>query len=195
MEGYAPRMPLTGKLRSWNDDRGYGFIAPTHGGRELFVHISAFPSDGSRPTVGETLTYELGKGDDGKPQAVRVYRQALGRPSDYPRSLPGRTARKPSRVFPVVGIVLLAAVAAYGYRAYQERVRASLPSPIDVEGAPAPAPAPREGEQAFRCDGRIHCSQMSSCAEATFFLKNCPGTEMDGDRDGVPCEQQWCPGP
>jgi cold shock CspA family protein len=99
-------MPLTGKLRSWNDDRGYGFIAPTHGGRELFVHISAFPSDGSRPTVGETLTYELGKGDDGKPQAVKVYRQALGRPSDYPRSLRGRTARKPSRVFPVVGVVL-----------------------------------------------------------------------------------------
>jgi hypothetical protein len=33
---------------------------------------------------------------------------------------------------------------------------------------------------------------MTSCAEATWFLKNCPGVEMDGDRDGVPCEQQWC---
>ena len=44
----------------------------------------------------------------------------------------------------------------------------------------------------FRCDGRTHCSQMTSCQEATFFLKNCPGTKMDGDGDGVPCEKQWC---
>lgn len=43
-----------------------------------------------------------------------------------------------------------------------------------------------------RCDGRTHCSQMRSCEEATYFLKNCPGTQMDGDYDGVPCEQQWC---
>jgi hypothetical protein len=45
---------------------------------------------------------------------------------------------------------------------------------------------------AFRCDGRTHCSQMTSCAEATYFLKNCPGVKMDGNHDGVPCEQQWC---
>ena len=44
----------------------------------------------------------------------------------------------------------------------------------------------------FKCDGRTHCSQMTSCAEAEFFLKNCPNTQMDGNRDGEPCEQQWC---
>jgi micrococcal nuclease len=43
-----------------------------------------------------------------------------------------------------------------------------------------------------RCDGRRYCSQMTSCEEATWFLKNCPGTKMDGDNDGVPCETQWC---
>lgn len=47
-------------------------------------------------------------------------------------------------------------------------------------------------QQAFRCDGRTHCSQMHSCAEATFFLNHCPGVKMDGNHDGVPCEQQWC---
>ncbi|MDM0034878.1 excalibur calcium-binding domain-containing protein [Variovorax sp. J22P271] len=45
--------------------------------------------------------------------------------------------------------------------------------------------APRDG-------GRKLCSQMTSCSEAKFFLKNCPGTRMDGNHDGVPCEQQWC---
>lgn len=44
----------------------------------------------------------------------------------------------------------------------------------------------------FQCDGRTHCSQMKSCEEATFFLNNCPNTKMDGNRDGVPCESQWC---
>ena len=44
----------------------------------------------------------------------------------------------------------------------------------------------------FKCDGRIHCSQMTSCEEATFFLRNCPNVKMDGDNDGIPCEQQWC---
>lgn len=46
--------------------------------------------------------------------------------------------------------------------------------------------------QAFVCDGRKHCSQMTSCAEATYFSSNCPNTKMDGNNDGVPCEQQWC---
>ncbi|WP_374491127.1 excalibur calcium-binding domain-containing protein [Zoogloea sp.] len=44
----------------------------------------------------------------------------------------------------------------------------------------------------FRCDGRTRCSQMTSCEEAKFFLANCPGVKMDGDRDGRPCEDQWC---
>ncbi|MCP9758708.1 DUF1294 domain-containing protein [Aquitalea sp. S1-19] len=44
----------------------------------------------------------------------------------------------------------------------------------------------------FSCDGRTQCVQMTSCEEATFFLENCPGTQMDGNHDGKPCEQQWC---
>lgn len=45
---------------------------------------------------------------------------------------------------------------------------------------------------AFQCDGRKYCSQMTSCAEAKKFLQNCPGMQMDGDNDGIPCESQWC---
>jgi hypothetical protein len=44
----------------------------------------------------------------------------------------------------------------------------------------------------FSCDGRSYCSQMKSCSEAKYFLANCPGVKMDGDRNGIPCEQQWC---
>jgi len=44
----------------------------------------------------------------------------------------------------------------------------------------------------FRCEGKTRCSEMVSCEEATFYLKNCPGTQMDGDKDGIPCESQYC---
>lgn len=44
----------------------------------------------------------------------------------------------------------------------------------------------------FRCDGRKVCSQMTSCEEAKYFLANCPGVTMDGDKNGIPCEKQWC---
>jgi hypothetical protein len=44
----------------------------------------------------------------------------------------------------------------------------------------------------FKCDSRQYCSQMKSCAEAKYFIQNCPNTKMDGDNDGVPCEKQWC---
>ncbi len=47
-------------------------------------------------------------------------------------------------------------------------------------------------ENNFTCQGKTHCSQMTSCEEARFYLKNCPNQSTDGDRDGEPCESQWC---
>lgn len=57
---------------------------------------------------------------------------------------------------------------------------------------PAGTAAAEPQAASFKCDSRTHCSQMRSCAEAKFFLANCPGVKMDGDRNGIPCEQQWC---
>lgn len=68
------------------------------------------------------------------------------------------------------------------------RVGAPLSADPVRRGVPMASPA----TEAYRCDGRTHCSHMRSCAEATWFLRNCPGTQMDGDGDGVPCERQWC---
>ena len=65
---------------------------------------------------------------------------------------------------------------------------AAAPAPKLAPVAVSPVPA----VLSERCDGRKRCTQMRSCEEATWFLKNCPGVEMDGDGDGVPCERQWC---
>lgn len=59
-------------------------------------------------------------------------------------------------------------------------------APLTARQSSAAAPQSR-----YQCDGRQHCSQMGSYDEALFFLRNCPNTKMDGDGDGVPCEQQF----
>ncbi len=47
-------------------------------------------------------------------------------------------------------------------------------------------------KKTYRCDRRVYCSQMHSCEEAKFFIRNCRGTKMDGNGDSIPCERQWC---
>jgi Excalibur calcium-binding domain len=42
--------------------------------------------------------------------------------------------------------------------------------------------------QTYQCHGCVYCSRMTSRAAAEFFIKHCPGTKMDGDNDGEPCE-------
>jgi len=51
-----------------------------------------------------------------------------------------------------------------------------------AERAAPPEPA------AFRCGTKTFCREMTSCAEARFYLTECGATRLDGDRDGVPCE-------
>lgn len=186
-------MAATGTLRSWNDDRGFGFIAPTDGGRDIFVHISAFPRDGSRPTIGERLNFELSRGQDGKTQATRVVRLAVGRDSQRRSSaLPPRSSSS-SWLGTLAVLLVVGVVGTIGYNhfstAQKRRALADLPATSALESPAVPA------QSALRCDGRTHCSQMTSCAEAKWFINNCPGTQMDGNNDGVPCEQQWCTSP
>jgi len=93
----------------------------------------------------------------------------------------------------IIVLVLIAILGWYGYGKYKERVAIRGQS-FGTSDAPAPL-LKRDvpiSEATYRCDGRTYCSQMTSCAEATFFLKNCTGVEMDGNNDGIPCEQQWC---
>jgi cold shock CspA family protein len=184
-------MPLTGTLRTWHDDRGFGFIAPTHGGREVFVHISAFPRDGSRPTQGEQLSYELGRGKNGEVQATKVTRSAIGQRPPVPTRQPER--RSSTRKLPLLmALVLVIAAAAI---VYTKVLKPRSPAVMPLVSAPAMGETPAPPASTFRCDGRRHCSQMTSCAEAKYFLKNCPDTAMDGNHDGTPCEQQWCTSP
>ena len=69
------------------------------------------------------------------------------------------------------------------------RVTNTLYEPPTTVAEPSKAASSASG---FKCDGRVYCSDMHSCEEAKFFINNCPGTKMDGDHDGMPCESQFC---
>lgn len=177
---------IEGSLVKWNKERGFGFIAPDQGGPDVFVHAVAFPHDGIRPYIGERLSFEIGVDADGRKRArnlQRIRRQA----KVCAQPLPAVRKRKlgPGLAQGLVLALIIAGLAyhLYGeYTGFRQRQAAVDPPPARVESS------------RYRCDGRSLCSEMRSCAEATYFLQHCPGVEMDGDGDGIPCEQQWCSG-
>ena len=61
-----------GRLISWNDERGFGFIAADGGGQDVFVHASAFTKEGRHIEVGGNYEFDLDTGQDGRPKAGRV---------------------------------------------------------------------------------------------------------------------------
>jgi len=65
-------MRFEGTLKTWNDDRGFGFIEPSQGGQELFVHIKAIEDRSTRPQVGQMFSFEIELSPDGKKRAKRV---------------------------------------------------------------------------------------------------------------------------
>lgn len=196
-------MRYEGKLKKWNTERGFGFIVAADGGQDIFVHISAFARDGRMPMDGEVLTFEIEPDRNGRRSAVRVRR--LGDPQPgFVKVAPvgsGRTRHAGSGsgwVQKLMIGLLLVAMGLFAYSRYANRVRqieaaspraVQSPAPASLFESAQPVPA------SFGCDGRRYCSQMTSCKEAKLFLKNCPGVEMDGNHDGVPCEQQWCTHP
>jgi cold shock CspA family protein len=176
-----------GTLKTWNEARAFGFIAPSAGGPDVFVHMSSMPRDGMRPRLGEVLTYEVEAGPDGRSRATRVLRPG-NRASVAAASRQRRTGARRAKFALVLGVASVIAFVVVDKVGRQAEPRPSSPI-TPLSDAPASRVAPRA---TYRCDGRIHCAQMSSCEEATWVLEHCPDTRMDGDGDGVPCESQWC---
>lgn len=117
-----------------------------------------------------------------------------------PRS-PGRSRGRDSHAAPASGFfrfifgALLLGALVFGYGKFLEfravAVDTMYGRSAETTVVPTPTPAPADAP-AYRCDGRTRCSQMRSCADATQVLQHCAGAMMDGDGDGIPCEQQWC---
>jgi CspA family cold shock protein len=64
---------ITGTVKFFNADKGYGFIAPENGGADSFVHISAVERAGMRTLdKDQRISYELETDRRGKTSAVNL---------------------------------------------------------------------------------------------------------------------------
>jgi len=62
----------TGTVKWFNDAKGYGFIAPSEGGKDVFVHYTAVTGEGFKTLAeGAQVEFEVEQGDKG-PQAQNV---------------------------------------------------------------------------------------------------------------------------
>jgi len=62
----------TGSVKWFNEDKGYGFITPETGGKDVFVHFRAIKSEGYKVLVeGQQVEFEIQEGQKG-PQAAEV---------------------------------------------------------------------------------------------------------------------------
>jgi CspA family cold shock protein len=63
----------TGPVKWFNAQKGYGFIQPDDGSKDVFVHISAVERSGmGNLREGQKLTFELERGQQGKTSAVNL---------------------------------------------------------------------------------------------------------------------------
>ena len=81
-------MRFDGILKTWNDERGFGFLQPVKGGDEIFVHVKAFAPGSARPLVGQAYSFEMEVTAKGK--RARIV-QAIRRKT--PQPLTPRQAR------------------------------------------------------------------------------------------------------
>ncbi|WP_321985836.1 cold-shock protein [Lichenicoccus sp.] len=63
----------TGTVKWFNTQKGFGFIEPTDGSKDVFVHVSAVERAGlATLNEGQKLSYELERGQQGKVSAVNL---------------------------------------------------------------------------------------------------------------------------
>lgn len=196
-------MRYQGKITKWNDDKGFGFITRNDSNQQIFVHISAFDKSQQRqrPTAGEIVSFEIA--DDIKKglQAYNVIylnRQSstVNRKTSTKTIAASGTRIRLGFVAKILGVLLM------GFVLYRNAdvlnagiTRLASESALEEVSTTVEIDEKKEryvSKQVFTCSGKTHCSQMSSCEEAKYYLNNCPGTITDGDGDGIPCEDQWC---
>lgn len=195
-------MRFDGILIAWNEAAGSGIIKPGKGGDELPVHISAFARNGVAPSHGEPVSFAVEIGRDGRKWACNVARLQPPRPRS--RVAARHAQARSSSALVTAALMMVAITAALLYATLRRSgehqlisatlaaTSARIDAPVAPHRTDAVAATRFARPHSASCDGRNRCSQMKSCSEAEFFLKNCPSVEMDGDADGIPCEKQWC---
>ena len=193
-------MFIEGTVKTYNTDRGFGFIQCEDNRKDIFFHISDFPNKHQPPQIGERLKFYVDQ-NDGKPRAKNIFRLDLNNalPENIGKAKSTKRKAQKDKGFNLVNLFIGAAMIAIfisffipfisGIFKRETLKRESVNTNEPVRSTPTTSST--NVKSIYRCDGRTHCSQMKSYEEAVYFINNCPGTEMDGDGDGEPCERQF----
>ena len=215
-------MRYQGKVTQWFADKGYGFISTEATAERVFLHVSAISKGQARPSVGEELTFEIVHDDKKGSQAYNVFfpNRPVSElnVSEYKANLyeqshmnqasmrvrvkareplttyagEERKQKKPRDLKTVLYMIFFGWLVMTGYYAW---VKPESEITHDVDATVhelVEQPIVDKDTNIFQCSGKMRCTEMTSCEEAMYYLKNCPGTITDGDSDGLPCEDQWC---
>jgi cold shock CspA family protein len=102
---------VKGVITTWKQEKAFGFIRPDGDGQDVFVHIRDFGAISRTPMVGDAVTYQPMRGEDGRFRAADV--QIVGVPrSTSNRRPPTRGAEK--KKFPVLSPRFVSALLASG---------------------------------------------------------------------------------
>ncbi|MFN3861215.1 MAG: cold-shock protein [Roseateles sp.] len=118
-------MRFQGVLTAWDPDAGYGSIRPLGGGEDLFVALTAFPTDGEGARLDEALSFEIVTGRDGRKQAVNLRRLPAVQLAPALREASGaarirlRQAQKRRRMGLAAGVVVAIVLALGSARLWQ----------------------------------------------------------------------------
>ncbi|TXJ10415.1 MAG: excalibur calcium-binding domain-containing protein [Acinetobacter sp.] len=159
-----------------------------------------FPNKTILPKIGEKLTFSIGQ-DGQKIKAINIVRLEFPNQPEKNHAIPERIVSRSKRtskqahesggLFGTVLVVIIVGVIGYFvYGFIQDFLHRSelANQPVTTETLQIANQQVKSNPNHFKCDGRIHCSQMNSKDEADWFAQNCPGTRMDGDGDGDACE-------
>jgi cold shock CspA family protein len=100
-----------GVLKTWKDNRGFGFIQPENGDKDIFVHVSSLKGMARRPNRGDVLYYEIAKDDNGKYKAINARIEGV--------PVVSQPASSKKLWFWLSGVILLLASAAAATYLYQ----------------------------------------------------------------------------
>ena len=100
---------LTGVLKTWKEDRGFGFISPDNGGRDVFIHISAIGESSRRPVPGDIIHYQLVRDKNGKFRAINASIEGVAK---LAKSTQDGTKAKSKTVWLIASIIVLLALIA-----------------------------------------------------------------------------------
>lgn len=103
----------SGKLTKWNDGRGFGFIRPTDGGEEVFLHISDLKDATRRPQEDDTIYYYCVTDEKGRNRASNAFilgARSKTNTSSTPSANTARSASAPNLGALILQTVLLSLI-------------------------------------------------------------------------------------